>query len=88
MRAHGFLGGDMVDVSAGDAETAVVVVVVVVVGHGGTGAAAEAVAGGIDGGEVGGEGGVAEVEVPAGGYGVAETLWGFVSGFFFLVWGN
>lgn len=64
MGAHGFLGGHMVDVGAGDAETAVV----------GRGAAAETVAGWVDGGEVGSEGGVAEVEVPAGGYGVAETL--------------
>lgn len=62
----------MVDVRAGDAETAVV----------GDGATAEAAAGGIDGGEVGGEGGVAEVEISAGGDCVAETLVGCFISFF------
>jgi hypothetical protein len=51
MRAHGFLGSDVVDVSPGDAETA-----------GGSGEAARAGAGGGDGAEVGAVGGVAEVE--------------------------
>jgi len=69
MRAHGFLGSDMEDVSAGDAETA-----------GGSGEAARARAGGGDGAEVGAVGGVAEVEGAGGGYGVAEALegWGML----------
>lgn len=41
---------------------------------GGDGTTAFACACGFDGGEVGGEGGVAEVEVSGGGDGVAETL--------------
>ncbi len=63
MRSHGFLSSNVVDVSAGDAETA-----------GGSGQAARAGAGGGDGAEVGAVGGVAEVEGAGGGYGVAEAL--------------
>jgi len=65
MRTHGFLSGNVVDVSAGDAETA-----------GGSGEAARARAGGGDGAEVAAVGGVAEVEGAGGGYGVAEALGG------------
>jgi len=63
MRAHGFLRSDVVDVRAGDAETARR-----------SGKAARARAGGGDGSEVGAVGGVAEVECAGGGYGVAEAL--------------
>lgn len=61
--ADGFLGGDVVDICARDAEAAQ-----------GRGAAAGAGAGGEDGREVGCVGGVAEVEGPGGSDGVAEAL--------------
>ena len=62
MGADGFLGRDVVDICACDAEAART--------------AADAGAGGGDGGEVGGVGGVAEVEDAVGGDGVAEALEG------------
>lgn len=58
-----FLGSDMVDEGTCDTEPAVV--------HRST---AGTSAGRFDGGEVGGEGGVAEVEVSRRGDGIAETL--------------
>ena len=62
MGADGFLGRDVVDVGARDAEAART--------------AADAGAGGRDGAEIGGVAGVAEVEDAVGGYGVAEALEG------------
>ena len=65
MGADGFLGGEVVDVGAGDAEAAA-----------GAGPADGAGAGRGDGEEGGGVAAVAEVEGAVGGYGVAEALWG------------
>lgn len=63
MSANGLFRRDVVDVGAGDAETV-----------GGGGATADAGTGRRDGGEVGGEGAVAEIEDTVGRYGVAEAL--------------
>ena len=64
MRTDGFFSGDVVDVGSCYAEAA-----------GGAGETADTGAGGGDGGEVCGEGGVPEVEGAGWSYCVAETLW-------------
>lgn len=70
MRTHGFLGSNVVDVSAGDAETA---------RRGGETARARTEGG--DGPEVGAVAGVPEVERAGGGDGVAEALGGVSLGY-------